>query len=637
MLFGTSTSPICYYYNTSGSYVSLCSSKNTKYYCSPTNGYSYSPAAVRLKFVDSGDTYGDFLELFIQNTQPKELARDSSGNPIIVTSNPITYDPLIKNQGIYIYDPQDGTNTNWICFQGDGELHVTVEEKKDDSKYWYDLKDGGTSEPDDITGTNQTITIPSSAFKEDHGRYVATVYFKNAFVKSLTQAGNGVRVIDTIESTINPSSSYPLVYSYEKPNGAIEIKTATSMNYDSTKEKFYIDLPFGCIPKHAAIKFSATESIQDVIEFSSGTNGKKGILSASLSGSNSNEYYTINSSSTSGILRANKKGNLELTVAPKFNTTSGTIKIGSGETQTLYKQETFKIDFSDMVYDSENDYHVNLTLGNLILIKATYYYRPDIRFPYGMERTQILDWRNESMSTALNLAGSNISMMGTYDNYDYADKYHKLNTNSCSPKVWNTQFASDISALVSVKENNDAKTKMFMELVMPEYAYSDTDTYFTGSIRLFSPVTRDSAQNFCQIQPHYEDDGKYNDMANMIAHSFTTPYNSVLSYNGYQEVEDTPTQAAAKATADICSKLKQEHGDNLRIYVIEYRKQLGYKTFSGGETRNFVTDHAYKTIEDCADYWYEINSEEDLKDRLGKIASDIKDFAGYTDARAAVK
>ena len=187
MLFGSSTSPICYYYNTSGSYVSLCSSKNTKYYCSPTNGYSYSPAAVRLKFVDSGDTYGDFLELFIQNTQPKELARDSSGNPIIVTSNPITYDPLIKNQGIYIYDPQTSDGSKWICFQGDGELHVEVEEKTDNSKCWYTQSDGSNSEEKTINSNFDTITIPSSAFRKDHGRYVATVYFRNAFVKSLSQ------------------------------------------------------------------------------------------------------------------------------------------------------------------------------------------------------------------------------------------------------------------------------------------------------------------------------------------------------------------------------------------------------------------------------------------------------------------
>jgi hypothetical protein len=142
---------------------------------------------------------------------------------------------------------------------------------------------------------------------------------------------------------------------------------------------------------------------------------------------------------------------------------------------------------------------MDIACNNLILIKAKYYYRPDISFPYDMERTQILDWRNSSMSTALSLAGSNISMSGSYNNYYSSDKYHRLHTSSCYPTVQNTRFASDISAVVSVRADSDSQTNMFLDWYMPDYYYSGANTYFTGSVRLFSPMTRDSARKYCLL------------------------------------------------------------------------------------------------------------------------------------------
>ena len=218
-------------------------------------------------------------------------------------------------------------------------------------------------------------------------------------------------------------------------------------------------------------------------------------------------------------------------------------------------------------------------------------------------------------------------MTGGYNNYYSADKYHRLHTSSCYPTVKNTQFASDISALVGVRADSDDKTKMFLNWYMPEYYYADNSTYFTGTVRLFSPQTRDSARNYCQIQPYST---TYNNMANMIAHSFTNPYNSVLYLNGYQEKWETPTEGAAKATKDVCSKLKAEHGSNLRIYAIKYRKQSQYKTFPAGETKS----HSYKTIEDCANFKYDVTSKASLESTLKTIADDIKksNFAGHSEA-----
>ena len=160
-------------------------------------------------------------------------------------------------------------------------------------------------------------------------------------------------------------------------------------------------------------------------------------------------------------------------------------------------------------------------------------------------------------------------------------------------------------------------------------SYADTNTYFTGAVRLFSPVTRDSDRNFCQLQPY---DSNYNNMSNILAHSFTNPYNSVLYLNDYQKKWESPTKAADNVTKDLCSKLKNsdDHGSNLRIYLIEYRKQSQYKTFPAGETKS----HSYSTIESCADFKYEVSSKGDLVSTLKTIADNIKksDFAGHSDA-----
>lgn len=320
-------------------------------------------ALLRTKVSSSGIALSQFyfnnssIEKTLQSTTP-------------ITSNPITYQNLIENKGIYL---ANYGGENWICFQGDGELHVTVQEKTNNSKWWYQQSNGSNSSQQTITGTSQTITIPSSAFKEDHGRYIATVYFRNAYVKSLTQQA-GKSTLNTIESTICPSSSYPLVYSYEKPDGSVTTTYATSMTWDSSKSKYYLDLPPFAIAKYAAIKFSKTEAVDDLIEFYSSTSNKNGKLTmpTSFSGSNSNYFYTISSSRT-GRLALSDKGILELTVAPKMDVSSGTIRFGSGTTETIEGQRTFKIETSNMTSNG-SIYYVDVTCNNLILIKAKYYY-----------------------------------------------------------------------------------------------------------------------------------------------------------------------------------------------------------------------------------------------------------------------
>lgn len=113
----------CYYYTSSG-YRSVITGASdarwdNQYLCTIPSGYSSS--AIKLKFEDitnSGD--GGFWQYVVQNQNDKTL-KNTEENPI--RSNPLTYSDLIANKGVYL---AEYGGQKWICFQGDGELHVTV-------------------------------------------------------------------------------------------------------------------------------------------------------------------------------------------------------------------------------------------------------------------------------------------------------------------------------------------------------------------------------------------------------------------------------------------------------------------------------------------------------------------------------
>jgi hypothetical protein len=94
----------------------------------------------------------------------------------------------------------------------------------------------------------------------------------------------------------------------------------------------------------------------------------------------------------------------------------------------------------------------------------------------------------------------------------------------------------------------------------------------------------------------------------------------------------TTTEAVKNVTTDACAKLKEKHTDNLRIYVVKYRKQTQYKH----KVSNAITDFNYDYIDDCAtaaDHIYDANDETALNTALSDIAGDIKSWAGYTNAQ----
>ena len=103
------------------------------------------------------------------------------------------------------------------------------------------------------------------------------------------------------------------------------------------------------------------------------------------------------------------------------------------------------------------------------------------------------------------------------------------------------------------------------------------------------------------------------------------------SSNGTWNGNDA-TAAVKLVTKEACEKLKKNN--NLRVYLIKYRKQLTYKHLVTQKTTNF--DYSY--LNDCATgtsapYMYDIDTEDQLKSALDAIYTNIKDWAGYTEAK----
>ncbi len=85
------------------------------------------------------------------------------------------------------------------------------------------------------------------------------------------------------------------------------------------------------------------------------------------------------------------------------------------------------------------------------------------------------------------------------------------------------------------------------------------------------------------------------------------------------------TSAVKEVTKSACTKLKNAHGSNLRIYLIKYRKQTQYKH----QITKAATKFDYSYLNNCATgtsspYMYDISTEEQLTNALSSIAANIK-------------
>jgi len=94
------------------------------------------------------------------------------------------------------------------------------------------------------------------------------------------------------------------------------------------------------------------------------------------------------------------------------------------------------------------------------------------------------------------------------------------------------------------------------------------------------------------------------------------------------------TEAVKEVTKSACAKLKTDYENNLRVYLIKFRKQTQYKHKVTGATTNF--DYSY--LDSCATgtsspYMYDITTEADLKSALDAIYTNISSWATRTEAK----
>jgi hypothetical protein len=138
--------------------------------------------------------------------------------------------------------------------------------------------------------------------------------------------------------------------------------------------------------------------------------------------------------------------------------------------------------------------------------------------------------------------------------------------------------------------------------------------------------------------------GRYN----LFMGGFTSPVNAVfedgvgangssVGTTGWYNTSDGDPQAACRnVTIAACSWLKDAYngsdGDNLRIYIVKYRKQDQYKHKITNEDTNF--DYSYlDTCATDASHIHTANNPTELEVELQEIARDIKEWAGRTPAR----
>ena len=118
-------------------------------------------------------------------------------------------------------------------------------------------------------------------------------------------------------------------------------------------------------------------------------------------------------------------------------------------------------------------------------------------------------------------------------------------------------------------------------------------------------------------------------VCDFIMTGYTLPINTALHEAGYYGDNCDSMTALQKLTLDACSKLKESCGENLRIYLIKYRKQTTYRH----KTRNSTLSFDYNYLDRAVYKTYDVSTEADLASRLKDIAEDIKNWAGYEPAK----
>ena len=204
---------------------------------------------------------------------------------------------------------------SYIKFNGNATCTVTVTPTQSPIYASYNTPyvtiNGSKNTQSTSHGSNYSYTIPASAFRDASSqRYYTTIYLYNASMRYIYQPNGTISY-----PSLLANSNYSVTYSYNNYSGSRVVTTGTTSSYDSSLGKYYIQLPRNSTPKFAARKYSVTETIYDMIDFTANTMGNKnGCLSSNFSDNYSSapavfavsrrEWNRFYNSSACGIQRA---------------------------------------------------------------------------------------------------------------------------------------------------------------------------------------------------------------------------------------------------------------------------------------------------------------------------------------------
>jgi hypothetical protein len=374
-------------------------------------------------------------------------------------------------------------------------------------------------------------------------------------------------------------------------------------------------------------------------------------------------------SNGSGYVRFYGDGNLYLQVIPNPSRVVIPKTDGTGDTKTISPGSSLApltIDPATHQYEDQGDgtYRITLSLTNVQLSN-----------PQMVDALPVCEYtklRNPVMGRGFDWSQSNSSRIrfgqdGSYSTADASDLFHFTSnyenafsdlSYSTTLGCWTLPYNRIIAVIPQLYHGDitlvaeDPGTTPPLEVYLygkgmdaREYNY-----YSSGLVRSFASIDRHNSADKHFIRLDNKTSGV---SAKLMWASATYPINTVLylGMNGagghfYRWQSDgsgnlttlDATAACRNVTRSACEKLKSDWGENIRIYVIKYRRQPNCYQSPLWRSYSTILTLDYSYLDDCASgviapYLWDVSTEADLKSALSAIAADIKSFGGYAPVR----
>ena len=387
----------------------------------------------------------------------------------------------------------------------------------------------------------------------------------------------------------------------------------------------------------------------------------------------------ISNTNGNGTISFYGKGDLYLMVKPQRSRVNGiSLPRKAGAAQTVTVTIPPASETSWYTYEKQNNgtYKITLKLEYAQLTAVEYIrdkhpqYSKNITFtkPSVPSRSSVIDY-SQNVSNKPSYNTNNKTLVFTQqDNatYDTALGYWRLTGGSHCIVDMQKYAKNDFFFFT---EEYNPQSKSVAKAIW--YGNGNQKTYQSRISAMYLPGMVGMFFKGTEYWPGFGHGGSGNHK--MIYGGFTQPINAVLygygmGGNGSTNINtdayvnndsDFNRTVLKKLTTDACSKLKTT---GARVYVVKFRKQdkynnivsnnvTGYSNLTGSNTwTDTPTNHSYSEIDACATSTggkkYEIGTQADdtasngtsanataLKTTLDAIASDIKNWAEYEDAR----